>query len=92
MGRRMSSSQRGNIDDVTGSNMPHECIHTCRHLRRYRKVPSDRCEGGFSPHLAMQTLIRPCGLKPSPGPPDRDSSGIRHFDTPVSAPHRPFCL
>ncbi|XP_056877885.1 sortilin isoform X1 [Takifugu flavidus] len=42
----------------------------------YRKVPSNRCEGGFSPHLAMQTLIRPCGVKPSPGPPNR------HFDTP----------
>lgn len=69
-----------------------ECIHTCRHVRRYRKVPSDRCEGGFSPHLAMQTLIRPCGVKPSPDPPARHSPPTTHFDTPVSAPRRPFYL
>ncbi|XP_074554535.1 sortilin [Halichoeres trimaculatus] len=48
----------------------------------YRKVPSDRCEGGFSPQLAVQTVIRPCGVKPSPGPPARSSSPVSHFDTP----------
>ncbi|XP_056281267.1 sortilin isoform X1 [Pseudoliparis swirei] len=48
----------------------------------YRKVPSDRCEGGFSPQLAVQTVIRPCGVKPSPGPPARSSSPVTHFDTP----------
>uniref|UniRef100_A0A8C4IW74 VPS10 domain-containing protein n=1 Tax=Dicentrarchus labrax TaxID=13489 RepID=A0A8C4IW74_DICLA len=50
----------------------------------YRKVPSDRCEGGFSPQLAVQTVIRPCGVKTSPGPPARSSSPVTHFDTPVS--------
>ncbi|XP_029317901.1 LOW QUALITY PROTEIN: sortilin [Cottoperca gobio] len=48
----------------------------------YRKVPSDRCEGGFNSQLAVQTVIRPCGVKPSPGPPARSSSPITHFDTP----------
>ncbi|XP_031714653.1 sortilin isoform X2 [Anarrhichthys ocellatus] len=48
----------------------------------YRKVPSDRCEGGFSPQLAVQTVIRPCGVKPSPGPPARSLSPVTHFDTP----------
>ncbi|XP_075886207.1 sortilin [Nelusetta ayraudi] len=48
----------------------------------YRKVPSDRCEGGFSPQLAEQTVVRPCGSKPSPGPPDGSSIPITHFDTP----------
>uniref|UniRef100_A0A8C9YR76 Si:dkey-159a18.1 n=1 Tax=Sander lucioperca TaxID=283035 RepID=A0A8C9YR76_SANLU len=50
----------------------------------YRKVPSDRCEGGFSPQLAVQTVINPCGVKTSPGPPARSSSPVTHFDTPVS--------
>ncbi|XP_070784976.1 sortilin [Enoplosus armatus] len=48
----------------------------------YRKVASDRCEGGFTPQLAVQTVIRPCGVKPSPGPPARSSSPVTHFDTP----------
>ncbi|XP_070709817.1 sortilin [Pempheris klunzingeri] len=48
----------------------------------YRKVPSDRCEGGFGPQLAVQTVIRPCGVKTSPGPPARSSSPVTHFDTP----------
>ncbi|XP_071358307.1 sortilin [Trachinotus anak] len=48
----------------------------------YRKVPSNKCEGGFSPQLAVQTVIRPCGVKPSPGPPARSSSPDAHFDTP----------
>ncbi|XP_031169406.1 sortilin [Sander lucioperca] len=48
----------------------------------YRKVPSDRCEGGFSPQLAVQTVINPCGVKTSPGPPARSSSPVTHFDTP----------
>uniref|UniRef100_A0A8C2XQD9 Si:dkey-159a18.1 n=2 Tax=Cyclopterus lumpus TaxID=8103 RepID=A0A8C2XQD9_CYCLU len=47
----------------------------------YRKVPSDRCEGGFSTQLAVQTVIRPCGIKPSPGPPARSLSPVTHFDT-----------
>uniref|UniRef100_A0A8D3EAU1 VPS10 domain-containing protein n=1 Tax=Scophthalmus maximus TaxID=52904 RepID=A0A8D3EAU1_SCOMX len=34
----------------------------------YRKVPSDKCEGGFTPQLAVQTVVRPCGAKPSPSP------------------------
>ncbi|XP_018541153.1 sortilin [Lates calcarifer] len=48
----------------------------------YRKVPSDKCEGGFTPQHAVQTVIRPCGVKPSPGPPARSSSPETHFDTP----------
>ncbi|KAM8907809.1 sortilin [Spinachia spinachia] len=48
----------------------------------YRKVPGDRCEGGFSSQLAGQTVIRPCGVKPSGGPPARSSSPVTHFDTP----------
>ncbi|XP_067437689.1 sortilin [Thunnus thynnus] len=48
----------------------------------YRKVPSDRCEGGFTPQMAEQTVIRPCGVKPSPGPPARSRSPVTHFDTP----------
>ncbi|CAN9508160.1 unnamed protein product [Ophioblennius macclurei] len=48
----------------------------------YRKVPSDRCEGGFTPQQAMQTVIRPCGVKPSPGPRDKSTSSVGHFDTP----------
>ncbi|XP_074481777.1 sortilin [Sebastes fasciatus] len=48
----------------------------------YRKVPSDQCEGGFSPLLAIQTVIRPCGVKTSPAPPARSSSPVTHFDTP----------
>ncbi|XP_061571228.1 sortilin [Cololabis saira] len=48
----------------------------------YRKVPSDRCEGGFAPHLAVPTVIRPCGPKTSPGPPARSTSSVTHFDTP----------
>ncbi|KAK1906961.1 Sortilin [Dissostichus eleginoides] len=48
----------------------------------YRKVPSDRCEGGFNLQLAVQTVIRPCGVKPSLGPPPaRSPSPITHFDT-----------
>lgn len=50
----------------------------------YRKVPSDRCEGGFSPQLAEQTVVRPCGVKPSPGPAGGPSLEVTHFDTPVS--------
>ncbi|XP_076578674.1 sortilin [Chaetodon auriga] len=51
-------------------------------LTGYRKVASDRCEGGFTPQLAVQTVIKPCGVKPSPGPPARSSSPVTHFDTP----------
>ncbi|XP_034019374.1 sortilin [Thalassophryne amazonica] len=47
----------------------------------YRKVPSDKCEGGFSPQLTVET-VRPCGVKPSPDPPDNPSSTVTHFDTP----------
>lgn len=50
---------------------------------RYRKVPSDRCEGGFSPQFAAQT-VRPCGVKPTPGPPANSSPQVTHFDAPVS--------
>ncbi|XP_024860725.1 sortilin isoform X2 [Kryptolebias marmoratus] len=49
----------------------------------YRKVPSDRCEGGFTPRLKVPTVIRPCGVKPSPGPPDKSPSSVTHFDTPT---------
>ncbi|CAG5927509.1 unnamed protein product [Menidia menidia] len=48
----------------------------------YRKVPSDKCQGGFTPHLAEQTVVRPCGVKPSPGPPAKSTSLVTHFDTP----------
>uniref|UniRef100_A0A3Q1GJT0 Si:dkey-159a18.1 n=1 Tax=Acanthochromis polyacanthus TaxID=80966 RepID=A0A3Q1GJT0_9TELE len=51
-------------------------------LTAYRKVPSDRCEGGYNPQLTVQTVIRPCGVKPSPGPPDKSTSSVTHFDTP----------
>lgn len=60
------------------------CTHSHTSLCRYRKVPSDKCEGGFSPQLAVQTVIRPCGVKPSPGQPARSSTPVTHFDTPVS--------
>ncbi|XP_061920822.1 sortilin isoform X4 [Entelurus aequoreus] len=49
----------------------------------YRKVPSDRCEGGFSPQLAVQTIIRPCGIKPtSNSPPASSPLPVTYFDTP----------
>ncbi|KAM7378309.1 hypothetical protein PAMA_013283 [Pampus argenteus] len=48
----------------------------------YRKVPSDRCEGGITPQLAVQTVIRPCGVKPSPAPSAKSTSPATHFDTP----------
>ncbi|XP_053720086.1 sortilin [Synchiropus splendidus] len=48
----------------------------------YRKVPSDQCEGGFSPQLAVQTVIHPCGVKPSPDPAAGSDSAVTHFDTP----------
>uniref|UniRef100_A0A665UYS0 Si:dkey-159a18.1 n=1 Tax=Echeneis naucrates TaxID=173247 RepID=A0A665UYS0_ECHNA len=32
----------------------------------YRKIPSNKCEGGFSLQTTVQTVIRPCGTKPSP--------------------------
>lgn len=51
---------------------------------RYRKVPSDKCEGGYSPQVAAQTVIRTCGIKPSPGPPASSSAQVTHFDAPVS--------
>ncbi|XP_030576200.1 sortilin [Archocentrus centrarchus] len=47
----------------------------------YRKVPSDRCEGGFKPQLTEQT-VRTCGTKPSPSPPAKSTSSVTHFDTP----------
>uniref|UniRef100_A0A7N5ZUQ0 VPS10 domain-containing protein n=1 Tax=Anabas testudineus TaxID=64144 RepID=A0A7N5ZUQ0_ANATE len=50
----------------------------------YRKVPSDKCEGGYSPQVAAQTVIRTCGIKPSPGPPASSSAQVTHFDAPVS--------
>lgn len=64
-------------------------MHTCKShsipfcLCRYRKVPSDRCEGGFSPQLIKQT-VKACGIKPSPAPPAMSTSSVTHFDTPVS--------
>ncbi|XP_051911502.1 LOW QUALITY PROTEIN: sortilin [Hippocampus zosterae] len=49
----------------------------------YRKVPSDRCVGGFSSRLAVQTIIRPCGVKPSPDSPVAHvTAPVTHFDTP----------
>ncbi|XP_029350808.1 sortilin [Echeneis naucrates] len=48
----------------------------------YRKIPSNKCEGGFSLQTTVQTVIRPCGTKPSPGPPARSSSPETDFDTP----------
>uniref|UniRef100_A0A3Q0R2Z7 Si:dkey-159a18.1 n=1 Tax=Amphilophus citrinellus TaxID=61819 RepID=A0A3Q0R2Z7_AMPCI len=50
-------------------------------LTAYRKVPSDRCEGGFKPQLTEQT-VRTCGTKPSPSPPAKSTSSVTHFDTP----------
>uniref|UniRef100_A0A669CAE6 Si:dkey-159a18.1 n=1 Tax=Oreochromis niloticus TaxID=8128 RepID=A0A669CAE6_ORENI len=41
----------------------------------YRKVPSDRCEGGFSPQLIKQT-VKACGIKPSPAPPAKSTSSL----------------
>ncbi|KAF7669665.1 hypothetical protein LDENG_00151730 [Lucifuga dentata] len=48
----------------------------------YRKVPSDKCEGGFTPKLGEETVIRPCGVKPSPAAPASQSTSVTHFDTP----------
>ncbi|KAM6961583.1 sortilin [Tautogolabrus adspersus] len=74
---------------VRQSSTPNKTLELCLNGEEdelftagYRKVPSDRCEGGFSPQLVEQTVIRPCGVKPSPGPPARPSSPITHFDTP----------
>ncbi|XP_020503394.2 sortilin [Labrus bergylta] len=74
---------------VRQSSAPNKTLELCLNGEEdelftagYRKVPSDRCEGGFSPQLAEQTVIRPCGVQPSPGPPTRSSSPITHFDTP----------
>ncbi|XP_055367439.1 sortilin isoform X2 [Betta splendens] len=47
----------------------------------YRKVPSDKCEGGFDPQRAAQTLIRPC-VTPGTGSAASPSSQVTHFDTP----------
>ncbi|XP_077566227.1 sortilin isoform X1 [Stigmatopora nigra] len=48
----------------------------------YRKVPSDRCEGGFSSQLEVQTIIRPCGVKPSQDTPTAHFTvPVTHFDT-----------
>lgn len=91
---RMSSSQLGNNIPslINRKNTPLHAL-TSHSVCSYRKAPSDKCEGGFAPQLAVQTLVRPCGVKRSPGPPDQSSSPITHFDTPVScyfhhfAPH-----
>ncbi|KAM3859028.1 sortilin [Diretmus argenteus] len=48
----------------------------------YRKVPSDKCEGGFNPQPRIETIIRPCGVKPSVSPTASQSSSGTHFDTP----------
>lgn len=85
--RRTSFSQPGkhghsHLPPPTHPKLPAEA-HT-RLFGRYRKVPSDRCEGGFSPQLAEQTVVRPCGVKPSPGHPASSPFPITHFDTPVS--------
>lgn len=48
----------------------------------YRKVPSDRCEGGFTPQNTKQTIIRPCSVGTSPAPPSKPTSPVTHFDTP----------
>ncbi|KAK7886137.1 hypothetical protein WMY93_025758 [Mugilogobius chulae] len=48
----------------------------------YRKFPSDKCEGGFTPQNAVETIIRPCSVKTSPGPPDKPSSPGVDFDSP----------
>ncbi|XP_024139617.1 sortilin isoform X3 [Oryzias melastigma] len=46
----------------------------------YRKVPSDRCEGGFAPRLSAQT-VHPCA-SPSTSSPPTSPSKVSHFDTP----------
>lgn len=88
MERRMSFWQQGNILVIPWFKMKtHTCCtysHTSKYVCRYRKVPSDRCEGGFTPQLIDQTVIRPCGVKTSPAPPAKSSSPVTHFDTPVS--------
>ncbi|XP_024913273.1 sortilin [Cynoglossus semilaevis] len=48
----------------------------------YRKVPSDKCEGGFMPHMAVQTVIRPCGVKPTPNSSGWSTPPDIAFDTP----------
>uniref|UniRef100_A0A3B3UU92 Si:dkey-159a18.1 n=1 Tax=Poecilia latipinna TaxID=48699 RepID=A0A3B3UU92_9TELE len=57
----------------------------------YRKVPSDKCQGGFTPQDVVQTIIRPCGVKPSPDPSVKSTS-VGHFDTPVRAVLMLKCL
>lgn len=87
MERRMSFWQKGNCLHKAKRNTTF--MHTCKShsipfcLCRYRKVPSDRCEGGFSPQLIKQT-VKACGIKPSPAPPAMSTSSVTHFDTPVS--------
>ncbi|XP_056434364.1 sortilin isoform X1 [Gadus chalcogrammus] len=47
----------------------------------YRKVPGDKCEGGFTPQ-PMSEIIRPCGNKLSEASPANQLSPATHFDTP----------
>uniref|UniRef100_A0A3B3ZI37 VPS10 domain-containing protein n=1 Tax=Periophthalmus magnuspinnatus TaxID=409849 RepID=A0A3B3ZI37_9GOBI len=51
-------------------------------LTVYRKVPSDKCEGGFTPQNVVETVIHPCSVRTSPRPPDKPTSSVSHFDTP----------
>uniref|UniRef100_A0A3B4TB84 Sortilin-like n=1 Tax=Seriola dumerili TaxID=41447 RepID=A0A3B4TB84_SERDU len=74
---------------VRQPNAPNKTLEVCLNGEEdelltagYRKVPSNKCEGGFNLQLAVQTVIRPCGVKPSPGQPARSSSPDTHFDTP----------
>ncbi|KAK5605186.1 hypothetical protein CRENBAI_023332 [Crenichthys baileyi] len=74
---------------VRQPNTPNKTFETCLNGEEdelltagYRKVPSNKCEGGFTPQDMVQTVIRPCGVKPSPGPSAKSTSSVTHFDTP----------
>ncbi|MEQ2271041.1 hypothetical protein XENORESO_020567, partial [Xenotaenia resolanae] len=74
---------------VRQPNTPNKTFESCLNGEEdelltagYRKVPSNKCEGGFTPQDVVQTVIRPCGVKPSPGPSAKSTSSVTHFDTP----------
>lgn len=46
-------------------------------------MPSNKCEGGFDPQLAAETLIRPC-VPFNTVSPAISSPQAAHFDAPVS--------
>ncbi|XP_076015011.1 sortilin [Genypterus blacodes] len=82
--------RHGNTSDcMRQPNTQNQTLHICLNGEEeelqssgYRKVPSDKCEGGFTPQHRVETVVRPCGVNPSTDAPTSRSSSLRHFDTP----------